>query len=50
MHIASLSELSRKQLETHRCILSTVATDVLVLIEHQAISIRSVDKIFIVLE
>ena len=36
--------LTHKQLETHQCILNTVATDVLVL-EHQAISIHSADKL-----
>ena len=40
--------LTHKQLEMHRCILSTIATDALVL-KHQAISIHSADKIFIVL-
>ena len=38
-----------KQLEMHGCILSTLATDALVL-KHQAISIHSADKIFIVLD
>ena len=38
----SINVLTHKQLETHGCILSTVATDALVL-KHQAISIRSVD-------
>ena len=36
-----------KQLETHRSVLSTAATDVL-LLKHQAIGIRSADKAFIV--
>ena len=34
--------LTHKQLETHGCVLSTVATDVLVL-KYQAISIHSAD-------
>ena len=37
-----LTALTRKQLEMHGCILSTVATDVLVL-KHQAISTDSAD-------
>ena len=41
--------LTHKRLETHGCIIITVATDALVL-KHQAISIHSVDKTFIVLE
>ena len=41
--------LTLEQLEMHECIFSTVATDVLVL-KHQAISIHSVDQLFIVLE
>ena len=41
--------LTRKQLETYECILSTVATDALVL-KHQVISIVSNDWLFIVLE
>ena len=45
----SISMLTHKQLETHGCILSTVATDALVL-KHQAISIHSVDQIFITLD
>ena len=40
--------LNPKQLEIHGCVLSAVATDALVL-KHQAISIHSVDSIFIVL-
>ena len=44
-----LVDKSIKQLETDGHILSTVTTDVLVL-KHQAISIHSADKIFIVLE
>ena len=36
--------LTHKQLETHGCLLSTVATDVLVL-KHQAISIHIADHI-----
>ena len=38
---------THKQLEMYEYILSTVATDVLVL-KHQAISIHSVDKRFII--
>ena len=34
--------LTHKQLETHGCVLSTVATDVLVL-KHQAITIHTAD-------
>ena len=41
--------LTHKQLEIHRCILSTVATDALVL-KHLAISIHSADWIFIVMD
>ena len=41
--------LTQKQLETHGCILITVATDALV-IKHQAIGIHSADWIFIVLD
>ena len=41
--------LTLKQLETHGCILSIVATDALVL-KHQAISILSAEKRFIVLD
>ena len=37
-----LSALTHKQLEMHRCALSTVATDALVL-KHQAISSHSAD-------
>ena len=40
--------LTRKQLEKHGCIISTVATDALVL-KHQAISIHNAGWIFIVL-
>ena len=43
------SVLTHKQLETHGCILSTVATDALVL-KHQAISIYNADKIIAVLD
>ena len=42
-------ELTHKQLELHRCLLSITATDVLVL-KHQAISSRNDDKRFIVLD
>ena len=41
-------KLTYKQLEMHGCIISTVATDVLML-KHQTISIHSVELIFIVL-
>ena len=44
-----LNVLTHKQLETHRCVLSTVDTDALVL-KHQAISIHSPVKIYIVSE
>ena len=40
--------LTHKQLEMHGCVLSTVATDALVL-NHQAISTQSADSIVIVL-
>ena len=43
------NELTHKQQETHGCILSTVATDALVL-KHQAISIHNADWIAIVLD
>ena len=42
-------QLTHKQLEMHGCILSTVATDVLVL-KHQAISIHSADLMSIALD
>ena len=38
-----------KQLKTHGCIFSNVATDALVL-KHQGISTHSADKIFIALD
>ena len=41
-------ELTLKHRETHECVLSTVATDALVL-KHQAICIHSADEISIVL-
>ena len=41
--------LTHKQLETHGCVLSTVATDGLVL-KHRAISIHRSDWIFIILD
>ena len=41
--------LSNKQLETHECILSTVATDH-ALLQYQAISIHSADQISIALD
>ena len=42
-------DLSHEQLEVHGCLLSTVATDVLVL-KHQAIDIHSAEYIHIVLD
>ena len=42
-------DLTRKQLETHGCGFSTVATDALVLM-HLAICINCADQMFIVLE
>ena len=39
-----MSEAFHKQLETHGCIISTVATDALML-KHQTISIHSADQI-----
>ena len=44
----SVDTLTNKHLETHGCIINTVATDAL-LIKHQAISIHSADLVFIVL-
>ena len=41
--------LTLKHWETHGCVVSTVATDVLVL-KHQAISIHDADSSFIVLD
>ena len=41
--------LTHKQLEIHGCIFSIVATDALGL-KHQAISIYTADRIFIVLD
>ena len=41
--------LTPKHWETHGCVVSTVATDALVL-KHQAISIHNADQIFIVLD
>ena len=41
--------LTPKHQETHGCVVSTVATDALVL-KHQAISIHNADWIFIVLD
>ena len=40
------NELTHKHLETNKCVLSTVATDALVL-KHQTISIPSADQICI---
>ena len=50
-HMASLghSKLTHKQLEMHWCIISTVATDTLVL-KHQAISIHNAEQVIIVLD
>ena len=50
-HKASLDRntLTLKHRETHGCVVSTVATDALVL-KHQAISIHSTDWIFITLD
>ena len=41
--------LTHKQLEIHGCVISSVATDGLVL-KHQAISSHTIDKIVIVLD
>ena len=41
---SAYSGLTHKQLETHACVLNTVATDALVL-KHQVICIHSVDNI-----
>ena len=41
--------LTHKQLETHGCVISTVATDALVL-KHQFISTHSADYMFIKLD
>ena len=43
------SKLTHKHRETHGCVVSTVATDALVL-KHQAISIHNADLTFIVLD
>ena len=45
----NIALLTLKRRETHGCIVSTVATDALVL-KHQAISIHNADKTFIVLD
>ena len=42
-------ELTHKQLEMHRCIISHVATDALVQ-KHQAIIIHNADSLFILLD
>ena len=47
--ILAVLRLTHKQTEMHGCILSNVATDGLVL-KHQANSIHSADKVFIVLD
>ena len=46
--LLKIQGLTHKQLEIHGCLLSTVATDALVL-KHQGISIQSAEWIFIVL-
>ena len=46
---AQIYSLTNKLLQTHRCILSTLATDPL-LLKHQAISIHSADQISIALD
>ena len=43
IYFLALNMLTHKQLEQHGCILSTVATDALVL-KHQAISTHSADE------
>ena len=48
-HKITILWLTHKHLETHGCILSTVATDVLVL-KHQDISIHSTDQSCIALD
>ena len=48
-HIFYFETLTLKHRETHGCVVSTVATDALVL-KHQAISIHNADKTFIVLD
>ena len=45
----AFTSLTLKHRETHGCVVSTVATDALVL-KHQAISIHNADKTFIVLD
>ena len=45
----SLNVLTPKQLETHGCVFSIVATDALVL-KHQTISTHSADEIIFVLD
>ena len=44
-----ISSLTLKHRETHGCVVSTVATDALVL-KHQAITIHNADETFIVLD
>ena len=44
-----ISQLTLKHRETHECVVSTVATDALVL-KYQAISIHNADETFIVLD
>ena len=44
-----VDELTLKHRETHGCIVSTVATDTLVL-KHQAISIHNADQPFFILD
>ena len=47
-HRNNSSMLTHKQLETHGCVLSTLAADAFVL-KHQAIRIQKADKILTVL-
>ena len=47
--VVTLSRLTPKHRETHGCVVSTVATDALVL-KHQVISIHNADYTFIVLD
>ena len=48
-HFSGLNVFTHKQLETHGCVLSTLAIEALVLI-HQAIGIHSAEEILIVLD
>ena len=47
-NLMALQELTHKQLEIYGCVISTLATDALVL-QHQVISTHSSDQIFSVL-